>query len=436
MSFAVRAENLGKRYRLGATHDRSLRDLARRAFKSVFGRKEALLPHEEAERAEKLADREVEADGSFWALRDVSFEVKPGQVVGIIGPNGSGKSTLLKILSQITAPTTGRAEIHGRIASLLEIGTGFHPELSGRENVFLNGAILGMTKAEIRRKFDEIVAFADIDQFIDTPVKRYSSGMYVRLAFAVAAHLEPEILIVDEVLAVGDANFQKKCLEKIDDVSARDGKTVIIVSHGMGVISQLCEQVLELRKGNMVFRGDAQEGIRHYMQQVEPPSEAVVDFTDRVKGRFGPQRFATWRSMEFRNAQGRATNTFKMGERMVFRLKLNVHQPSDDFEIGIAICNLLDVGLHWLVSGWEGFSSISRAGEHTFEVALPRVLLFPGDYLVHVWIAIRGEDYDDAVHFAAQFHVEEGRVNEHPTYFGRFSYNTQVYTPSEWTLVD
>jgi hypothetical protein len=202
------------------------------------------------------------------------------------------------------------------------------------------------------------------------------------------------------------------------------------------VISSLCEKVLELKKGRVVFHGDTEDGIRHYMRQVEPPSEAVVDFTDRVKERYGPRRFATWRGLEMRDAQGRITNTFRMGERLVFRLKLDVHQPSDDFEIGIAICNLLDVSIHLLVSGWEGFSSISRPGENIIEVALPRILLFPGDYLIHIWIAIRGETYDDGVHFAAQFRVDEGRVNEHPTYFARFSYNTQVYTPSEWALVD
>jgi lipopolysaccharide transport system ATP-binding protein len=406
-----------------------------RAWKRVFGRQQAVLPHEEAH-IRGISDRAVEEDGSFWALRDLSFEVQLGEVVGIIGPNGSGKSTLLKILSQITAPTLGRAELHGRVASLLEVGTGFHPELSGRENVFLNGAILGMTKAEIRRKFDEIVAFAEIEKFIDTPVKRYSSGMYVRLAFAVAAHLEPEILIVDEVLAVGDANFQKKCLTKIDDISARDGKTVILVSHGMSLIRDLCEKVLELKKGRMVFSGDAEEGIRHYMQQLELPSAAVVDFTDRVKERHGPQRYAKWRSVEIRNAQGRPTTTFQMGERMIFRLKLDVHQPSDDFEIGLGICNLLDVILHMFVAGWEGFRSISRPGQYTLEVALPRVLLFPGDYKIYIWIKLRGGTYDDGVESAAQFHIEEGRVNGHPTYFAHYSTNTQVHTPAEWTLVD
>jgi ABC-type polysaccharide/polyol phosphate transport system ATPase subunit len=200
----------------------------------------------------------------FWALRDVSFSIQPGEVVGIIGRNGAGKSTLLKILSRITEPTTGSIRLRGRVASLLEVGTGFHPDLTGRENIFLNGAILGMSRAEIRSKFDEIVAFAEIERFLDTPVKRYSSGMYVRLAFAVAAHLEPEILIVDEVLAVGDAQFQKKCLGKMQDVSRNQGRTVLFVSHNLGAIGALCSRSLILVKGQKTFFGPTAEAIASY----------------------------------------------------------------------------------------------------------------------------------------------------------------------------
>jgi lipopolysaccharide transport system ATP-binding protein len=207
-----------------------------------------------------------EKDDTIWALRDVSFEVKRGEVVGIIGRNGAGKSTLLKILSRITEPTGGRAEIHGRVGSLLEVGTGFHPELTGRENIYLNGAILGMKRAEIDRKFDEIVAFAEIEKFLDTPVKRYSSGMYVRLAFAVAAHLEPEILLVDEVLAVGDAAFQKKCLGKMGDV-AREGRTVLFVSHNMGAVARLCNRSMWLDDGCIHKQGATSEVINAYLQE-------------------------------------------------------------------------------------------------------------------------------------------------------------------------
>jgi len=206
----------------------------------------------------------------FWALKDVSFEVKRGEVVGIIGRNGAGKSTLLKILSRITEPSEGRVTLRGRVASLLEVGTGFHPELTGRENIFLNGAILGMTKAEIKKKFDEIVAFAEVERFLDTPVKRYSSGMYVRLAFAVAAHLEPEILVVDEVLAVGDAEFQKKCLGKMKDV-ATGGRTVLFVSHNMGAVKNLCHEGIYLKNGKVVCKQNSQECVLTYLKELQKP---------------------------------------------------------------------------------------------------------------------------------------------------------------------
>lgn len=226
----------------------SLRDVIAQQAKQMLGRR----PRNTGTREE------------FWALNDVSFEIAQGDRVGIIGRNGAGKSTLLKILSRITEPTKGRIEINGRVASLLEVGTGFHPELTGRENIFLNGAILGMSRAEIRAKFDEIVAFAEVEKFLDTPVKRYSSGMYVRLAFAVAAHLEPEILVVDEVLAVGDAQFQKKCLGKMQDVSNQQGRTVLFVSHNMAAIRGLCTKGIVLNQGSLVFSGTQEEGINYY----------------------------------------------------------------------------------------------------------------------------------------------------------------------------
>lgn len=257
MGIVIKAENIGKKYIIG--HQRceqytTLRDTIMHKMRSAGQRiLYSCLPHRETAGREEI-----------WALRDINFEVEQGDRVGIIGRNGAGKSTLLKILSRITEPATGRITIRGRIASLLEVGTGFHPELTGRENIFLNGAILGMTKAEIKRKFDEIVAFAEIEKFLDTPVKRYSSGMYVRLAFAVAAHLEPEILLVDEVLAVGDIAFQQKCIGKMGDV-AREGRTVLFVSHNMGAIQQLTNRCIVLNQGNISFIGDVTQGVEEYM---------------------------------------------------------------------------------------------------------------------------------------------------------------------------
>src|SRR6476660_6991035 len=243
----VRAEGLGKKYTIGHEAEReryvALRDVLVRGGKNAWRRTVDVARG----RALVAGDKTEE----FWALKDISFEVKRGEVLGIIGQNGAGKSTLLKILSRITEPTKGRAIIRGRLASLLEVGTGFHPELTGRENIYLNGAILGMTRAETKRKFDEIVAFAEVERFLDTPVKRYSSGMYVRLAFAVAAHLEPEILVVDEVLAVGDAQFQKKCLKKMKDVGEH-GRTVLFVSHNMSAVETLCPRSMYLESGALV----------------------------------------------------------------------------------------------------------------------------------------------------------------------------------------
>ena len=247
---AIRAENLSKRYDIQAVKNRNdtLQEQLGNRLMSVFRRNDS----------PQLSESE------FWALKDVSFEVKQGEVVGIIGQNGAGKSTLLKIISQITVPTHGRAEIYGRIGSLLEVGTGFHPELTGRENIYLSGAIIGMKKEEIRRRFDEIVQFSEIGKFLDTPVKRYSSGMYVRLGFAVAAHLEPEILLVDEVLAVGDATFQKKCLDKIAEV-ARGGETVLFISHNMIAVNTLCKRVIWVNGGKIVEDGPSAEIVTRYL---------------------------------------------------------------------------------------------------------------------------------------------------------------------------
>lgn len=260
MSTVIKVENLSKQYRLGQVGTGTISHDVNRWWHKVRGKEDPYLKIGEAN------DRTVKGDSDYvWALKDINFEVKQGEVLGIIGRNGAGKSTLLKILSRTTAPTKGSVKIKGRVASLLEVGTGFHPELSGRDNIFLNGAILGMTRREIQSKFDEIVDFAGVERYIDTPVKRYSSGMYVRLAFAVAAHLEPEILIVDEVLAVGDAEFQKKCLGKMKDVSVNQGRTVLFVSHQMDAISRLCQQVLLMEHGSLSFFGEVDLGIRLHL---------------------------------------------------------------------------------------------------------------------------------------------------------------------------
>jgi lipopolysaccharide transport system ATP-binding protein len=265
---AIRVRGLGKKYQIGGSQETylTMRDAIVNSLKAPFKQFYRAPPAEE-----------------FWALKDVSFDVEPGEVVGIIGRNGAGKSTLLKILSRITAPTEGTVELYGRVGSLLEVGTGFHPEMTGRENIFLNGSILGMKKVEIEQKFDEIVKFAEIEKFLDTPVKRYSSGMYVRLAFAVAAHMDPEILVVDEVLAVGDVQFQKKCLGKMGEV-AKGGKTVLFVSHNMGAIKSLCDRTIILKNGKIAYDGKSIDGIDQYNKNCEPV-EQNIPISNRIRSK-------------------------------------------------------------------------------------------------------------------------------------------------------
>ncbi len=289
---AIRVENISKRYAIGRArpHYQTLRDNLADGLKNLWRRRRASPPGD--------------AD-SIWALKDVSFDVKQGEVVGIIGRNGAGKSTLLKILTRITEPTAGRAEIYGRVGSLLEVGTGFHPELTGRENIFLSGAILGMRRAELARKFDEIVAFAEVEKFVDTPVKHFSSGMYVRLAFAVAAHLEPEILMVDEVLAVGDVAFQKKCLGKMGAV-AQGGRTVLFVSHNMGAITQLCRSSLLIIDGKLGGQGPSRQVVEQYLEHVFSTG-TVQDLAGKA-GRSGDGRLR-FRAAYLRNEYGRRTDT-------------------------------------------------------------------------------------------------------------------------------
>jgi lipopolysaccharide transport system ATP-binding protein len=265
---AIRGEGLGKRYRIGKPlRYKALRDVLAELFYAPF---------RPIFRGRNSGDRRQAGDGFIWALKDVSFEIKQGGAVGLIGANGSGKTTLLKILSRIVEPTEGLSRIRGRVGSLLEVGTGFHPELSGRENVYLNGAILGMKRAEIQRKFDEIVAFAEIEKFVDTPVKQYSSGMYIRLAFAVAAHLEPEILLVDEVLAVGDAAFQRRCMDKMRVVT-REGRTVVLVSHNIAAVLSLCGKAMLLESGKLVRQGPTGEVVRYYLSAMASVEATPLD---------------------------------------------------------------------------------------------------------------------------------------------------------------
>jgi len=314
----------------------------------------------------------------FWALRDVSLEVARGEVVGIIGRNGAGKSTLLKVLARITEPTEGRAEIRGRVGSLLEVGTGFHPELTGRENIFLNGAILGMARAEIQRNFDEIVAFAEIERFLDTPVKRYSSGMYVRLAFAVAAHLDPEILLVDEVLAVGDAAFQKKCLGKMGDV-ARGGRTILFVSHNMAAVQHLCDQAILLHQGRVENQGEVDPVISHYLQQSSSPPEAQGAVLAA-----SPCGGMELIGVRFTDEAGAGISNPRLGRGCCIELHLRAARPFRAVHASIGINDVYDRRVTVLHSRFTGEPFQLGQGRHVLRVRLPLMSLCPGRYALDV----------------------------------------------------
>lgn len=317
----------------------------------------------------------------FWALRDVSFSVDSGEVLGIIGRNGAGKSTLLKVLSRITEPTQGRVRLRGRVASLLEVGTGFHHELTGRENIFLNGAILGMSRAEIRRKFDEIVAFAEVEKFLDTPVKRYSSGMFVRLAFAVAAHLEPEILIVDEVLAVGDVSFQEKCMGKMDSVSKTEGRSVLFVSHNMAAIQHLCGRALMLKQGQVHAEGTPAEVVAKYLSDAkEGQSVSLADWEDR-----STTGEATITQLDIEDSAGNA-GSVPLGGELVMRIHADVVEPLVDPLFGVMIHDPMGEPLLDVRSNHDGLRLGRVLGETSVEVRVPNVGLYPGRYFLSPWI--------------------------------------------------
>ena len=318
----------------------------------------------------------------FWALRDVNFEVKQGDRLGIIGRNGAGKSTLLKILSRITEPTKGRVMIKGRVASLLEVGTGFHQELTGRENIFLNGAILGMSRTEIKRKFDEIVDFSGVEKFLDTPVKRYSSGMYVRLAFSVAAHLEPEILVVDEVLAVGDEEFQKKCLGKMKDVSSNEGRTVLFVSHNMGVITQLCNKGMLLNKGMLEISGNANAVIQEYINNQSRVSNTVYEIEDRVRS----VRSNYFTKIYTSKADNGFSSDFSFDENIVLNVEFTINDYSDNLLIGIGLHDKYDKRVTTFLRKVSLFKKEGKI--YKGSLVLPSSIIAPNQYtfLCAIWV--------------------------------------------------
>jgi lipopolysaccharide transport system ATP-binding protein len=397
----ITVENLSKRYLLGHREQQhaTFRDMLTREAKN-FARKALDLAHGR----EIVQGDEIE---EFWALQDVSFDVQKGEVLGIIGRNGAGKSTLLKIVSRITEPTRGRVIIRGRVASLLEVGTGFHPELTGRENIYLNGAILGMTKQEIRKKFDEIVAFAEVERFLDTPVKRYSSGMYVRLAFAVAAHLEPEILIVDEVLSVGDAAFQRKCMGKMSNVATEQGRTVLLVTHNMPAVLSFCSKALFLNAGRVCALGNASDSVRRYMKDVTEMSDISLELR-RDRAGNGSVRFTR---VYFANNSHLAINEIRSGDDMTIHIELQNNTGKDltRFHISAAIRDMSENIVCYLNSSVQRndfqhipYSEIIRIG-----IRIPKFQVVPGRYTMTLYSTVR-DDLADWIRGAIAFEVQAG----------------------------
>ncbi len=398
---ALKAENISKQYRLGQVGTGTLTHDLNRFWHKVRGKENPYLKIGESN------DRSTKGSSDYvWSLRDINFEIEQGDAVGIIGRNGAGKSTLLKLLSKVTKPTTGKIYSNGRIASLLEVGTGFHPEMTGRENIYLNGAILGMTKKEITRKFDEIVDFSGVERYIDTPVKRYSSGMYVRLAFAVAAHLESEILIVDEVLAVGDAEFQKKCLGKMGDVTKGEGRTILFVSHNMAAISALCKKGILLESGKMKDSGDIHKVLNTYMN-VEKNNETHVMF-DSTTLRSGSENIV-FESVEMFNNKSQYSNNFSIGDDITLKLKIKNNSGEKRSEIGIQVKTVEDMPVFHIMPRDSNFELHHTAETEEFLITLKDIRLFPGSYSITLISAnTTGHQIYDNIDHAISFNILDG----------------------------
>jgi len=408
MQPSIIANDISKCYKLGTIGRQTLVDEVRYWWYKVRGRN----PHTYFSKIDNsvTAARRVEAElagkNRFWALKDVSFEAQPGEVVGIIGRNGAGKSTLLKILGRITEPTSGDAVLNGRVASLLEVGTGFHPELTGRENVYMNGAILGMKKLEIDKKFDEILAFSELEKFIDTPVKRYSNGMHVRLAFAVAAHLDPEILLVDEVLAVGDMEYQKKCMGKMHDIS-RGGRTVLFVSHNMPIVSRLCNRAILLDCGQIVYRGAADEVVKQYMHSSLKSSAHREWELNKAPGDHGFKLL----SVSLNDADGQPIGTVDIEKEFTLRIEYVLHEREMKFRSMV----------RFYTQGVCAFPALEKTnfiheklGRYVTHVTIPANLLAEGEYVVGLsFFGTRGRKYnycsgDDFISFLVVDYLHGG----------------------------
>ena len=418
MNTVISIENVSKSYQLGAINTGTFYGDMKRWWARQRGKPDPYQKIGETDHGNRQGE-------TLWALKDVNFQVQQGEALGIIGRNGAGKSTLLKILSRVTSPTSGELKIKGRMASLLEVGTGFHPELTGRENIFLNGAIMGMDRREIQRKFDEIVDFSGVEKFIDTPVKRYSSGMYVRLAFAVAAHLDPEILIVDEVLAVGDAEFQMKCLGKMSDVT-HEGRTVLFVSHSMTAIESLCQRVICVNTGGIVADGSPGEVIQFYLEHNTVKSSSVELMTHLGRRQ---NTKPVIKHISFINADGNFATVFRIGDQFTFRILLDSEEHSYDYpSVAISVLNYVGVLVCKFASWAQTQHQWILDSRKTISCVWPDCRLAPGSYYISIGFANRSQVIDYIDH-AAIFDIHEADI------YGTGKIGTGLFIPdADWII--
>ena len=418
----LKLENISKQYRLGQIGTGTISHDLNRWWAKIRGKEDPFLKIGESN------DRSTKGNSDYvWALQDINFEVNRGEVLGIIGKNGAGKSTLLKILSRVTSPTTGSIKTRGRIASLLEVGTGFHPEMTGRENIYLNGAILGMTKKEIKSKINEIIDFSGCERYIDTPVKRYSSGMTVRLAFAVAAHLDPEILVVDEVLAVGDAEFQKKAIGKMQDISREGGRTVLFVSHNMAAVKSLCTRGILIENGKIKFDGSIDETLTRYATITNASNENKIIFDETTK-RKGSKNIE-FLSLEISNQNNIATNEFSIGDDLNLKFKIKNNANESKSEIGIQIKSSEDMPIFHIMARDSNYEINHIDKEEQFIVNIKDIRLFPGIYMINLTSnTTTGHQIFDSIENVLSFEITDGgnyTVRNLPRVAGLFFLNPE-----------